>query len=270
MKTARSHDYFYLMDRWRALAAEWDWPMTAFAEDSGQEVFVIESRASAHPALYLSAGIHGDESASVEGLLAWAQRSAARLNRCRFTLFPCLNPWGLLMNTRTDSAGRDLNRCFNDPDCPQTARQIRWLGDRDYDAAVMLHEDYDGTGFYLYEIGGGESRGNELARAAEPFVGLETRAEIDGIGQRNGVVTRELGPDLLEHMPQQPEALFLALRGVPRCYTIETPSEAAIDDRVAAHAAVLDRFLDLSGVAPSGKNSDFPENWAGLKGGPSK
>lgn len=244
MKASRSHDYLYLIERWRALAARWNWPITAFAEESAQEIFVIHSPADSGPALYLSAGIHGDESAATEGLLAWAERSAARLNQCRFTLFPCLNPWGLILNTRNDSAGRDLNRSFNDPNCPQVVRQLEWLADRRYEAAVMLHEDYDGTGFYLYEVGDG-GWGSQLAAAAEPFVGLETRPEIDGLAQVNGVVAREFGPELLERLPNHPEAIFLAMQGTPRCFTMETPSEAAIDDRVRAHAAVLDRLLDL-------------------------
>jgi len=249
MKAARSHDYLHLIERWRALAARWNWRMTAFAQESDQDIFVIEGGAAAGPALYLSAGIHGDEAAATEGLLAWAERSAERLKDCAFTAFPCLNPWGLIMNSRTDRFGRDLNRSYNDPDCLQVLRQLEWLAGRRYDVAVMLHEDYDGSGFYLYELGGPDSWGRSLVAAAEPFVGVESRPDIDGIPQEGGVVIREVNPALLEEMPRHPEAIYLAMQGTPRCYTNETPSEADIDARVSAHAAVLDRVLDLLGTA---------------------
>lgn len=245
MRASRSHDYAHLIERWRTLSEHSGWKMEAFAEESGLEIWVIESGTNTGPALYLSAGIHGDEPASTEGLLAWAERNAARLGHTAFTIFPCLNPWGLVMNTRTDSFGRDLNRSYNDPKCPQISRQLAWVADRRYDVAVMLHEDYDGTGFYLYEIGPLESWGAELVAAAEPWVGVESRSEIDGIPQAAGVVTRPLGPELFEHLPNHPEALYLALRGTPRCYTLETPSETAIDQRIEAHAAVLDCLWEL-------------------------
>ncbi|HEY5793149.1 MAG TPA: M14 family metallocarboxypeptidase [Chthoniobacterales bacterium] len=238
-----------MIERWRALAARWGWQLYAFAQESGQEIFVIESAFPAGPSLYLSAGIHGDEPASTEGLLAWAEGSAERLSRCAFTLFPCLNPWGLILNMRNDSQGRDLNRSYNDPECQQTLRQLAWIADRSYDAAFMLHEDYDGTGYYLYEITPGESWGGQLVAAAAPFVGVEGRPDIEGVPHSGGVVTRELAPDLLELMPKHPEALFLAVNGTTRCYTLETPSESAIDCRVDAHVAVLNRALDLLGAA---------------------
>jgi len=249
MRAARSHDYAHLIERWRALADQWGWKMEAFAEESGLEIWVIESRVQTGPAFYFSAGIHGDEPASPEGLFAWAERRAAELSQAAVTIFPCLNPWGLIMNTRADRFGRDLNRSYNDLECPQIVRQLAWLGDRRYDLAVMLHEDYDGSGFYLYELSDAESWGDQLVAAAAPWVGIESRSEIDGTPQTGGVVTREVGPELFASLPKHPEALFLAMRGTARSYTLETPSEAAIDQRIEAHGAVLDRLWELLHLA---------------------
>src|SRR3712207_8217480 len=33
-------------------------------------------------------------------------------------IFPCLNPWGLVNNTRADAEGRDLNRLFHTHTAP--------------------------------------------------------------------------------------------------------------------------------------------------------
>lgn len=246
MKAARSHDYAHLIERWQRLAERFGWKMSAFTREGDYELWVVESvPTGAVPAVYASAGIHGDESAATEALLAWAGRSSERLNQCAVTFFPCLNPWGMVMNSRADREGRDLNRSFNDPDCLQVLRQLDWIRGRRFDLAVMLHEDYDGTGFYLYELTPEESWGKELIAAAAPWVGVESRADIDGMISDAGVVTREIGPELLELVPKHPEALFFALNGTPRCYTLETPSEHHIDARIEAHAAVLDRMLEM-------------------------
>ncbi len=89
------------------------------------------------PSIYISAGIHGDESAATEGLLAWAERNPELLEKLNFLLFPCLNPWGLISNSRYDSEGRDLNRSYHSSKVPQIALQMALFSDNAFDLALM-------------------------------------------------------------------------------------------------------------------------------------
>ena len=249
MKATRSHDYAYLVERWQELTQRMGWRMASYAREADEDLWVAETPGRAGPALYFSAGIHGDEPAATEALWLWAERNATRLSACSVVFFPCLNPWGLRGNGRLDYAGRDLNRCYNDLDCALVQQQLACIAGRHFDAAAMLHEDYDGTGFYLYEIASGVSWGPTLVAAAAPWVGVEARREIDGVLADSGVVQREIGPEILELMPKHPEALYLAMNQTRRCYTLETPSEDCLDDRIEAHVAVLNKLLDLLKVA---------------------
>lgn len=241
----RAHDYDWLAKRWRALAGRAGWTMKKFADADGLPVYVVESP-GAGPQLYLSAGIHGDEPAATEALLDWCGRRAAMLKRCGLLIFPCLNPWGLRHNSRSDAHGRDLNRGYHRGDVPVIAAQKNIVGRRVFDAAVMLHEDFDAQGIYLYEIPGERPFwGEKLLAAAARHVPREPRKNIEGRRCRDGLVRTRVTPDT---MPEHPEAFFLRFGHTLRSLTIETPSEFSMTARVAAHGAVLDEVMRLLGA----------------------
>ncbi len=110
LRHTRSHDYGYLVRRWRKVARSTGLIMRKFAEAGGERpVFPPLAQDPQRRAVDLHlGGIHGDESAATEGLLAWAERNPELIEKLNFLIFPCLNPWGLIANSRYDSEGRDL------------------------------------------------------------------------------------------------------------------------------------------------------------------
>src|SRR5690606_35903953 len=102
--------------------------------------------------LYISAGIHGDEAGSTEALIDWAEAHTAELRDLPLMIFPCLNPWGLVNNMRHDRHGYDLNRSFHRDDLPVIHRWRELVSPYKFAISLMLHEDYDAQGLYLYEI----------------------------------------------------------------------------------------------------------------------
>ncbi|MGA0112570.1 MAG: hypothetical protein ACO3PN_10785, partial [Chthoniobacterales bacterium] len=145
----RAHDYAWLVKRWRTLARCEGWRMRKFADAEGFPVHVVESPQRPGPRLYLSAGIHGDEPAATEALVDWCGRRSKVLRNFNLLVFPCLNPWGLQNNNRHDAHGRDLNRGYHRRDVPVIEAQKKILQGLSFDAAVMLHEDFDAHGIYL-------------------------------------------------------------------------------------------------------------------------
>lgn len=243
----RAHDYRNLIRRWRSVARTAGLRMVKFVETDGYDLFYLEfpvrRRKADVPAIYLSAGIHGDEPASTEGLIAWAEKYSSRLEGLNLLIFPCLNPWGLVNNSRYDQQAHDLNRCYHDDAIPFVAAHKRALTGRRFDLALLLHEDYDATGAYIYEVrDAAPGWGAQLLAAAGRFVPIEGRTKIEGRSVRRGLLWRRIRPDL---MPAWPEAFQLYFHHAKRVFTVETPSEFHIDQRVAAQMAMLNRAVEL-------------------------
>lgn len=193
--------------------------------------------------LYVSAGIHGDEPAPVEGLIQWATESLSFLEGWNLQIFPCLNPWGLERNIRCDEEGRDLNRYYHSRKVPQITAQLRAMKGWKYDLALMLHEDYDARGFYLYEIASKRPYwGEKLSEELSKKMAYDPRRVIEGRSASKGVIRRRIDPKLLAELKGHPEAFRLHCHHASRTYTFETPSEDFLVHRVDLHR----NFLELS------------------------
>jgi hypothetical protein len=112
-----------------------------------------------------------------------------------------------------------------------------------FSVALMLHEDYDGQGVYIYEV----QRilpfwADDLLRSASRIIPVEGRVRVDGRAFRNGVFRRKIRPKMFEKMGL-PEAPYLHLHHADRTFTIETPSEFALDQRVRAHVAIIEECV---------------------------
>lgn len=215
-------------------------------EVGGHPVLIVENEAAAAGetgGLYVSAGVHGDECAPVWALLEWVASAPPLLKQIPITLFPCLNPVGLIENTRRDGAGVDLNRSFADTTVPVIAAWQQAVAGRRFDCSVNLHEDYDATGIYLYELTRRESRGDALLRACETHLLRDSAIIIDGSDFENGLLVRTSG---IEQVVEEqlgggyPEAILLFLKYAEVSYTFETPSESDLLRRIAAHRAFLE------------------------------
>ncbi len=242
---SRPHDYKFLIRRWRAIAAACGLTLKKYGEAGGFDLYFLRSKvvAADEPSIYLSAGIHGDEPGATEGLLAWAEKNTALIRKLNFLIFPCLNPWGLTFNTRHDNEGRDLNRSYHNQAIPQIAGQMALFNNDKFDLAAMLHEDYDAQGVYLYEIQMLKPYwGEALIEASSKTIPGDPRKKIEGRGARNGVVRRSINTVI---MPEWPEAFILFFQKVARVFTIETPSEFFIDDRVKSHSAMIAKAVAL-------------------------
>ncbi len=196
------------------------------------------------PRVYLSGGIHGDEPAGPLALLDLMEGRFFSGNH-HWLVCPALNPTGLAAGTRDNAEGIDLNRDYLKIRTREVAAHHAWLAQRPPpDLFLSLHEDWETSGFYLYEINLGPDqplRARTILDAVKPWFSPENTPEIDGHTPREpGWIHHAAEPDLPEGWP---EAIHMAHIGCPLSFTFETPSRAQLAGRIAAHRAAVHAAL---------------------------
>lgn len=202
-------------------------------------------REASERTVYLSSGMHGDEPAGPAALLELVQDGLLE-ESCSWYICPVLNPTGLAAGTRENFQGVDLNRDYLQKKTVEIAAHSAWLVDKNIDFAVSLHEDWESTGFYFYEINQIEDRPQRYQRMVDaliPVMKMEPSALIDDHSVREpGWIYHGCEPD---EPTNWPEAIYLAKNGCPLSFTFETPSSVALEQRVLAHKVAVKAALRL-------------------------
>ena len=207
--------------------------------DAGPVLAFISSRKG--PLAYLSAGIHGDEPAGPLAALELLKSGFFNNDRS-WALCPALNPTGLAANTRENAEGIDMNRDYRCRETREIRAHAEWLESIPCPQQFFsLHEDWESSGFYFYEINLGDDRPERAAAildAVRPWFPPEPQAVIDGHETRApGWISHGAEADLPDLWP---EAIFLAKQGCPLSFTLETPSSHDLDARIASHVAAVE------------------------------
>ncbi|MDP0500908.1 MAG: M14 family metallocarboxypeptidase [Verrucomicrobiota bacterium JB022] len=208
--------------------------------------------------VYISAGVHGDEPAGPLAVLDLLRRKAFR-DDVAYYIVPLVNPLGLEAKTRENDKGQDVNRSYGPtPSTPEAVAHQAWLGQRTFDLALCLHEDFESSGFYLYELGpqhladndarrrthGFASPARDLLAAGAEHLPLDMSPEIDGMPANEGLMQPPL-EHTTDWRDDLPEAIHLMRHHTPWCYTFETPSTSAnIVDRVACQSAAVEAAVN--------------------------
>ena len=208
------------------------------------QICLAASSAQTARQVFITGGMHGDEPAGVETVLQFLERdNTPLLKDFSFLAIPCINPYGYVHNTRETRGGIDINRAFETDDVAEVAIVRKALGQTQFSLAVDFHEDYDATGFYLYEGKRDEKYiGPDLAAAAKtigPVDPEDTDTDKEAPNLAEGVYkvatswgTQGLTPYLLHF---HSEHVIIS----------ETPTVWQLEQRVALHLTILGTALDI-------------------------
>ena len=190
----------------------------------------------------ITGGVHGDEPAGVEAVLQFLARdNTALLKNFSFLVIPCINPYGYVHNTRETINDIDINRAFETEGVAEVALVKEALGETQFSLAIDFHEDYDATGFYLYE-----------GKRDEKYIGPELAIAAKAIGSIDPDDPGEDAPDLAEGVYKvatswgtQGLAPYLLHFHSEHVIISETPTDWHFEQRAALHLTILDTALNI-------------------------
>jgi len=188
--------------------------------------------------IYISAGIHGDEPAGPLAIRQLLQENQW-LAHHSLAILPCLNPTGFPFNMRENSEGTDLNRQYLQPKAEETLAHIRWLQSQpDFDLCLVLHEDWESHGFYLYELNPDDrpSLASAMINAVGEVCPIDPSEMIEGRAAQGGIIRPSLDPRM---RPLWPESFYLLTHKTRLSYTLEAPSDYPLSARVCALVAAV-------------------------------
>lgn len=190
----------------------------------------------------ITGGMHGDEPAGIEAVLQFLERdNTTFLKDFSFLVIPCINPYGYVHNIRETLDGIDINRAFETDDVAEVAIVKKALGQTQFSLAIDFHEDYDATGFYLYE-----------GKRDEKYICPRLTTAAKAIGPLDPDDPGEDAPDLAEGVYKvatswgtQGLTPYLLHFHSEHVIISETPTVWQLEQRVALHLTILDTALDL-------------------------
>ena len=221
-----------------------DRPMEVIGTAHGYPIHQIRLASSTQMSrrVLITGGMHGDEPAGVEAVLQFLERdNTPLLKNFSFLVIPCLNPYGYVHNTRETLGSVDINRAFETEDIAEVAIVKKALGQTQFSLAIDFHEDYDATGFYLYE-----------GKRDEKYIGPELAAAAKAIGRIDPEDPGEDAPDLAEGVYKvatswgtQGLTPYLLHFHSEHVIISETPTVWELQQRASLHLTILDTALNI-------------------------
>ena len=192
--------------------------------------------------VYVSAGIHGDEPAGPMAALRLMEEDHWPAD-VSMTLCPCLNPRGLALNRRENAEGIDLNRDYRHFQSAECRAHADWIQRQPrFDVSLCLHEDWESSGFYLYELNPDNkpSLAEKIIDAVAKVCPVDMSPVIETWPAQGGIIRPNIDP---AERPNWPEAMYLITHKTRQSYTLEAPSDFSLETRIRALRAAVETVV---------------------------
>ncbi|MEM9160501.1 MAG: M14 family metallocarboxypeptidase [Verrucomicrobiota bacterium] len=190
---------------------------------------------ASRPTVYLSSGIHGDEPAAPMAM-SELLKSGFFANQANWRICPILNPIGLDLGQRENANGIDLNRDFRVPKTTEVIAYTNWISKQpNPDLSIALHEDWESTGFYMYQIRPTVSENlfaPRILRTVAKLGPIESSTEIDGHAAAGGLIEPYASKLEIDKTEIWSEADYQCHRHPHWHFTFETPSCLSLELRI--------------------------------------
>ena len=130
------------------------------------------------------------------------------------------------------------------PVVEEVIAHIAWL-DRQppFDLCLLLHEDWESHGFYLYEQNpdGNSSLAEAIIESVTKICPVDLSTSIEGRPAEGGIVRAGIDP---RSLPDWPEAFYVIMHKTRVSYTLEAPSDFELTTRVEALVVAVNTALE--------------------------
>ncbi len=237
-----SRDYSGIADRVSTLGKCSDSEVTIIGtvEDLPVHRLVRQSSSTRTRRVLLTSGVHGDEPAGIEAVLRFFESTPPTYPSFEFVVVPCVNPTGYVRSTRENNRGIDINRSFEADDEEEVLIIKKLLKGERFDCHVDFHEDWEATGFYMYETC---ESGVGVGPTIIERVGTIIPIDPDGEESED---SDPVSPGVLCVQPswgQQGLLTYVLAYHTDHAVMFETPSGVEMETRIAAQLAAFDTVL---------------------------
>lgn len=195
-----------------------------------------------YPIIWLNAGTHGDEPATVET----AMRILEQPHRCdgiRVLVTPCLNGQGYDAGQRENAQDVDINWAFRRDDIPEIMLVKEMIERGPYAAIIDLHEDWESPGYYLYEqVRARGSLGGRITDRVRSVCPVNDSPVIEGEKADRGVIHPNMAVARRNNGDGVPGEVFR--RATDHQITAESPTGQSMEARVNAHLTAIDILVE--------------------------
>ena len=191
------------------------------------------------PRVLVVGGMHaGNETVGAEAATRFIEAAAgdaALRNAFDITVVPLANPTALVLGTRQNAAGDDVNRTFADGKWTAESRAIRAIAEEgDFDLVIDLHGagDRGRNGFFLIRADGDRAMSSRILSAMESGALMDPKGGAIGpyrFDQLGGARSTNHGT----------LTGFFAARGTAHSYTLEAPLRLDPDRQVRGMVKLL-------------------------------
>jgi hypothetical protein len=190
----------------------------------------------------LMAGLHGNEPAGVQALVALLQdmqvRPAAFATH-RYVVVPLANPWGWAHDLRHNGDNRDAARQFVSGSAQEATLLKKLFTAERCDLLVDLHEDRFHDGFYLLAYGESDWAGVEKTlRTIETGTGVH-RASVGDAG------VLQFAPANFSGIVRTTAPLWARMNGAAHAFIVETHDGLPLTQRVVIHRLAIEGLSRL-------------------------
>ena len=186
--------------------------------------------------LCVFSGVHGNEPASVEASVRFAERvgkDAALYPGLNVTVVPLINPWGWERDLRRNGVNQDISRTFNAKPSAEGDIIRALLKAEHCDVLADLHGDRFRQPFFITTF---DNPDLSVARAISREVGA--RGVPLRLGAPDAVFNRRDKDAINAARPNL--GLYARRNGVPLVYIVQSPRQLEFEARVAVHLLALD------------------------------